>query len=200
QAVIVTRPGARRALCPVVEAAGRHLQTPAHQPDRVLVAVASDHLVPQGDSLAKNAAASRKKSRSFFTRASSRFRVATSSSRGTPAPGNGFRAPLSNCLRHRHNRSTPIPRSRATWLALAPGSWIKPTASRLNSSLNFLRCDMALLLPHDEASLKCPCYRGRTPPTPRPGSWRRSPPPTAAATSSPPPTPTTAAACPRGSG
>src|SRR5690606_12097386 len=36
------------------------------------------------------------------------------------------------------------------------------TASRLNSSLNFLRCDMALLLPHDEAPLKCPCYRGRT--------------------------------------
>ena len=65
----------------------RDFQTAAHQSDGISTATALDHLVPTGNSLAKNTAASRKKSRSFFTRASSRRSRATSSSRGWPLPG-----------------------------------------------------------------------------------------------------------------
>src|SRR5690606_30122371 len=79
-------------ILPVVIATGRHLQTTAHQSDWVLVAAALDHRVPFDDSLAKYAAASFKKSRSFVTRASSRLRRASSSSRGLPVPGKGFSA------------------------------------------------------------------------------------------------------------
>jgi hypothetical protein len=60
QAGIVLRTCTGRTTCPCMEAATRDLQAPAHQLDRVLATVASDRLVPQDDSLAKNAAASRK--------------------------------------------------------------------------------------------------------------------------------------------
>lgn len=46
----------------------------AHQADRILIAATLDRLISQDDPLAKNVAASRKKSRSFFTRDSSRLR------------------------------------------------------------------------------------------------------------------------------
>ena len=71
QACIVPRTLAWGPRDPVVEATGRDLQTTAHEPDRVLAAVTSDRLVPQDDALAKNVAASRKKSRSLVIRANS---------------------------------------------------------------------------------------------------------------------------------
>jgi hypothetical protein len=60
--------------------AARYLQASAHQPERVLIAVTPDRRAPHDDSFAKNAAVSRKKTRSVFTLASSRRRVASSSS------------------------------------------------------------------------------------------------------------------------
>src|SRR5690606_23888963 len=92
QARIILSAWAWLTILPVVIATGRHLQTTAHQSDWVLVAAALDHRVPFDDSLAKYAAASFKKSRSFVTRASSRLRRASSSSRGLPVPGKGFSA------------------------------------------------------------------------------------------------------------
>src|SRR5690606_2549133 len=85
QARIILSAWAWLTILPGVIATGRHLQTTAHQSDWVLVAAALDHRVPFDDSLAKYAAASFKKSRSFATRASSRLRRASSSSRGLPA-------------------------------------------------------------------------------------------------------------------
>ncbi len=64
----------------------RYRQAPTHQPNRKRIAATFDHLIPQDDPLAKNVAASRKKSRSFFTHASSRLSWASFSSRGVPAP------------------------------------------------------------------------------------------------------------------
>lgn len=100
QSRVVLRPRAGIADTPVVEAARRHFQAPAHQPDRVLVAVASDRLLPQDDSLAKNAAASRKKSRSLVTFASCRLSARSSWSRATPAPTNDFLPWTSNFRRN----------------------------------------------------------------------------------------------------
>src|SRR6185437_2875323 len=173
QTCIVACTRTRRAPRPLVITAARHLQTPAHQPERVLIAVAPDRRVPHGDSLAKNAAASRKKSRSFFTRASSRRSVASSSSRGTPAPVNvlpGF----ASSRRQRLRTLALTPSSWATWLTDACGRRVRSTASRLNSALNFLRCAMTLLSAHDELTWKCPWNRGRTHLTTTP--WRRTPP------------------------
>src|SRR5690606_700006 len=86
QALVVGLAGAHRPLAPGMEPAGRHLQASTHQLNRIETATAPDRLILQLDSLAKNAAASRKKSLSFFTRASSRLSVAISWSRGTPEP------------------------------------------------------------------------------------------------------------------
>src|SRR6185437_13942389 len=144
QTCIVACTRTRRAPRPRVITAARHLQTPAHQPERVLIAVAPDRRVPHDDSLAKNAAASRKKSRSFFTRASSRRSVASS-------------------RRQRLRTLALTPSSWATWLTDACGRRVRSTASRLNSALNFLRCAMTLLSAHDELTWKCPWNRGRTP-------------------------------------
>src|SRR5690606_41766432 len=76
QALVVELAGAWQALAPVVVTTGRDSQAAAHQPNRELIAATFDRLIPQDDPLAKNVAASLKKSRSFFTRASSRFRRA----------------------------------------------------------------------------------------------------------------------------
>ena len=62
-------PGSRAglSLAPGVVASGRHPQASAHHPDRVLPAAALYRAKSHFDSLAKNAAASRKKSRSRLT-------------------------------------------------------------------------------------------------------------------------------------
>src|SRR6185312_4674619 len=164
QTCIVACTRTRRAPRPRVITAARHLQTPAHQPERVLIAVAPDRRVPHDDSLAKNAAASRKKSRSFFTRASSRRRVASSSSRGTPGPVNALPG-FASSRRQRLRTLALTPSSWATWLTDACGRRVRSTASRLNSALNFLRCAMTLLSAQDELTWKCPWNRGRTLPT-----------------------------------
>lgn len=78
QSLIVDRTCTQGALAPSMKVAGRHPQASTHQLDRGGSATALDRLILQLDSLAKDAAASRKKSLSFFTRASSRLRVATS--------------------------------------------------------------------------------------------------------------------------
>ena len=78
----------RGAIPPTVVATRRDPQTAAHQTDGKGVAATIDHDVLHFDSFAKNVAASRKKSRSFFTRVSSRLSEAISSSRGLPWPGN----------------------------------------------------------------------------------------------------------------
>lgn len=82
QTLIIDVPSTR----PVVIATGRDLEHPAHHANGKLCATTLNRLILQDDSLAKNIAASRKKSRSFFTRASSRLRRAISSSLGLPVP------------------------------------------------------------------------------------------------------------------
>src|SRR5690606_38046282 len=114
----------------------------AHQPNRELIAATFDHLLPQDDPLAKNVAASLKKSRSFFTRASSRLRRASSSSRGVPVPPKATLPWLSASRFQRVSSVSRIPSSRATWAQLTPGWLACSTAPRLNSALNFLRFDM----------------------------------------------------------
>lgn len=88
QPIIVHGTSARQPLLPRVVATGRHPQAPTHQTNRKVIAATPDRLKLQDDSLAKNVAASRKKSRSFFTRASSRLSLASSSSRAVPVPVN----------------------------------------------------------------------------------------------------------------
>ena len=99
-----------------MKAAVRHLQASVHQSNWVLVAVASDRLVPQDDSLGKNAAASRKKSSSFVTRASCRLSASISWSRATPAPTNDLLPCTSSSRCHRNNRFKPMPKSWVIWL------------------------------------------------------------------------------------
>src|SRR5690606_17947353 len=142
QTLVVALSGAGQALAPVVVAAGRHSQAAAHQSHWKLIAATFDHLIPQDDPLAKNVAASRKKSRSFFTRASSRLRRASSSSRGVPAPPKATLPWLWASRFQRVNSVSRIPSSRATWAQLTPGWLACSTAPRLNSALNFLRFDM----------------------------------------------------------
>src|SRR5690606_23845100 len=142
QALVVELAGAWQALAPAVVTAGRHSKATAHQSNRKLIAATFDHLILQEDPLAKNVAASRKKSRSFLTLASSRFRRANSSSRGVPAPPKAT-APCPWASRfQRVSRVSRIPSSRATWVQLTPGWLACSTAPRLNSALNFLRFDM----------------------------------------------------------
>ncbi len=81
---VLLRAGTRRSCHPAVIPAGRPPQAPAHQSDGKRLAAAVDHPVLHRDTLAKNTAASRKKSRSFVTRASSRLRCTTSSLCGRP--------------------------------------------------------------------------------------------------------------------
>src|SRR5690606_28595600 len=157
QALVVGLAKAWGPLVPGMKATGRHLQASAHQLDTIETATALDRLIFQRDSFAKNAAASRKKSLSFFTRANSRLSVAISWSRGTPEPGKAFALVVSNSRRQRPRIPAPTPMSRAIWLMLAPGWRVRPTASRLNSSLSFLRLDMTLLFDHHRSSWKCPC-------------------------------------------
>src|SRR5690554_163475 len=88
QSPVINLSGTRCACFPAVITTRGNLQTTTHHAYRKLAATTLDRLIFQDDSLAKNVAASRKKSRSFFTRASSRFRRATSSSRGLPVPPN----------------------------------------------------------------------------------------------------------------
>lgn len=76
------------ASLPVEISTGRDFQTPIHQPNGKLSATTLNRLILQVDPLAKNVAASRKKSRFFLTRASSRLSRATSSSRAWPEPVN----------------------------------------------------------------------------------------------------------------
>src|SRR5690606_16090019 len=114
QALVVELAGAWQALAPVVIAAGGHLQAAAHQPNRELIAATFDRLIPQDDPLAKNVAASLKKSRSFFTRASSRFRRASSSSRGVPVPPKATLPWLWASRFQRVSSVSRIPSSRAT--------------------------------------------------------------------------------------
>ena len=93
QSLVGSLATARRTVAPTVIAARRDPQAAAHQPDRKCVTATLNHAVLHFDSRAKNVAASRKKSRSFFTRDSSRLSEAISSSRGLPWPENAA-APL----------------------------------------------------------------------------------------------------------
>jgi hypothetical protein len=78
QALIVDLASTHWPFAPSMETTGRHLEASTHQLDRIETATALDRLILQLDSLAKNAAASRKKSLSFFTRTNSRLSVAIS--------------------------------------------------------------------------------------------------------------------------
>lgn len=165
QPLIVQLAGAGHALEPFVEAAWRHIQTQAHQAVGKLIATMLNRLVPQDESLAKNVAASRKKSRPFFMRASSRLSRATSTSRALPAPPKAFGPSASDSCRQRVSKCAPIPSSWATWAQLTPGCRVCSTAPRLNSALNFLLFEIEPPFAHYRASLKRPGNRGRTAPT-----------------------------------
>ncbi len=80
-----------------------------------------NRLIPQDDSFTKNTAASRKKSRSFFTLANSRLRRATSSSLGKPEPLKASSVSSSAYLRQRDSRLGLIPISTAILRQLTPG-------------------------------------------------------------------------------
>jgi len=88
QTLAIHGPSARRALLPRVIAAGRHPQAPILQTNRKVTAATPDRLILQYDSLVENVAASHKKFRSFFIRASSRLSLANASSRAVPVPMN----------------------------------------------------------------------------------------------------------------
>ena len=103
-------------------------------------------LVSHCDSFAKNAAASFKKSRSFFTRASSRLSVAISSSRGLPEPRNAWIPEAWSSRLQRPSIFGLMPNSCAIWLWVTFGSLASSTASRLNSSEYFRRFEMTHLL------------------------------------------------------
>src|SRR5690606_38846373 len=156
QTLVVELAGTGQALAPVVVPAGRDPQTATHQSNRKFIAATFDRLIPQDDPLAKNVAASRKKSRSFFTRANSRLSRASSSSRGVPVPPKATLPRLWASRFQRVSNASRIPSSRATWAQLTPGWLACSTAPRLNSVLNFLRFDMNT--PHglDRPSRKCP--------------------------------------------
>jgi len=89
-----------------VIATRRDTSQSTHHPNRYSLAAAGNHRISRIVSLAKNAAASFKKSLSRFTRAHSRFRWTSSSSRGTPWPRNAF-IPSRGCSRH-HRLSTLV--------------------------------------------------------------------------------------------
>jgi ribosomal protein L40E len=77
---------------------------------------APDRAVFHGDSLAKNAAARVKQSRSWVTRANSRFRrVNSSASVRCGARVVPWAAACRSCERQRYNTLSGIPTSRATW-------------------------------------------------------------------------------------
>ena len=91
---VVLRPCTRWSAHPAIVSTGRDLQTPAHQSDGKRIAASLDHPILHRDALAKHAAASRKKSRSFVTRAHSRLEelgshpaVDHSPETPTPTPG-----------------------------------------------------------------------------------------------------------------
>ena len=67
KAMVILRASASWTPYPGVVAAGRHLEAPAHHSNGEIIATTSDRLIPQDDSLAKNVAASFKKSRSLVT-------------------------------------------------------------------------------------------------------------------------------------
>src|SRR5690606_4440929 len=117
---ILLSAGAWLAVLPGVIPTGSDLQATAHQSYLVLVAAALDHRVPLDDSLAKYAAASLKKSRSLVTRANSRLRRASSSSRGLPVPGKAFSVLGCASRTQRVSRLGATPISRATCRQLAP--------------------------------------------------------------------------------
>lgn len=146
----------RRSRYPGVIAAGGHLQTATHKTYGKLVATMLNRLIPQDDSFAKNTAASRKKSRSFFTRASSRLRFASSSSRGDPEPLKALLGTSSASRTHRDSKLGLMPISKATWRQFVPGWRDSAMASRLNSGLYFLRLDMNTPLAHCASFQKCP--------------------------------------------
>ena len=81
QLSIVLGPRTRRPGPPAIVPAGGDSQTSAHHPDGKGLAASLDHPILHRDALAMNAADSRKKSRSFLTRANSRRRRARFSSR-----------------------------------------------------------------------------------------------------------------------
>ena len=117
---------------PIIDALNAVVEQHAHCK---LTATTLNRLIPQDDSLAKNVAASRKKSRSFFTRASS-------SSSGTPEPAKALSGLASSSRFQRLRPFGLMPSSRATQLQDTPGCWVCKTASRLNSALYFLRVVM----------------------------------------------------------
>lgn len=103
---------ALRPCAPGVVTACRDPQQATHHADRIAITAATDARVSHLDRLAKYAAASRKKSRSFFTWASSRFNAASSRSRGRPFPGNASLPSNSSSPRHRWNCRVLIPAHR----------------------------------------------------------------------------------------
>ena len=99
----------RRPGHPALVAAGRHPQPAAHPSDGKRLAAPLDHPIRHRDPLAKNVAASRKKSRSFMTRLNSRRSWANSSSRARPLPTNACAGSRRNSRRQRPKTVAPIP-------------------------------------------------------------------------------------------
>jgi hypothetical protein len=126
QALVVDRSSARLSRSPIVVAARRYAQTTTHHPDRKRVAATLDHAISHFDSFAKNAAASFKKSRSFYACSPDAI----------------------NSLRHTPNNRGVIPSSLAICVIVTPATFLICTASCLNSLENFVLVATAHLRAH----------------------------------------------------
>src|SRR5581483_243761 len=135
QRSIAARTLALRPRKPGVVAGGRDLQGTRHQAHGVAVSVVLDCPVLHLCSLAKNAAARFKKSRSLVTRSSSRRNRKSSSRSALSAERVVPRfAALCSSPPQRYSRFAEIPSSRATWATGRFISRTRRTASVLNSS------------------------------------------------------------------
>src|SRR5206468_3072169 len=142
------------------------------RPDRLATVVLLDRAVSHWDSFAKNAAARFKKSRSWVTRANSRFtRVNSSASVRWAARVVPWTSACRCWAVQRYNTFSEIPRSRATWATGWADSRTNRTASLLNSSVYRRRVLAGMvtsdftILPRMEVSVKS--GEGQTPQTDR---------------------------------
>jgi len=127
---------ARSTTAPLVIACRRNAEQNTHLTHRMLRSLLLDESVPDRDSLAKNAAAffkiSRSSRRPVFSRRRRRF-SSSSDSVGFDSAGLSF---ASNLLRHAWSSDGWIPSERAVCERPCPLAAITATASRLNSGLN----------------------------------------------------------------
>ena len=133
---VYRRTHARSAAAPLIESSAGNLQEFAHPSNVMLRPLLVDERISHRDSLAKNAAALFKISRSSRRFATSRRKRRFSSSRDIPGCASAsVRSTCANLRRHVCSRFAWIPNSRATCVSVLSRTFARRIASRLNSSL-----------------------------------------------------------------